>query len=460
MSAFSTSVSSSYTTRHDPTPSPNLAARQSTTFKEIFSNYTKFGETNHGNIEVDNGDLFCTSRVKRPVLVRQLSSPNLRKDYTSEKTLMSAREGVIWNCVATNLDTYGGRRYRYRLNDQFDHITNGDPDNVIESRLMTQIYASFPATEPTPTTVISDLEGLDDTILGKNWIALNPVLKRGGTAVRIIGRELGFSIEYTPWGVYLTLPDKEAIEARYQRIRSVLTKLHPLTILSVSKIADDHSYTFGLCVVDGIQAINEFIHDSADHIIGKLVQMFEQVIVGSFIHKELFSRTHETSSKTYPMYNFRCAKLIFQQYRNLEMMKQMACAKYTGTVAVQSGGKKIHYSFPTAYAKLEQTFTIIKILMSTFQDSFSGNITFQLIPREFDTTFFNHSYWGPYLAKRLNQEPPFGAKDMREFVSDLTQNVLNIRDAVRSFRRSIHPQVRLRPFVSLSGPESKRIRKR
>lgn len=456
-SSSASTSSASYTTPQTQTPDTKHRDYRPMAFKEIFSNFTKYGATSLGHIEVDNGDLFCTTRVRRPVLVRQLSCPNLgydhdentpieeRKVYISERQLMRERDGIIWKCDKTTLDTYGGRLYRFRLNKEYDYITNGDPDKVIKQRLKTQINASFPGSEPTPSLMRTELDILDETEIGKTWIGLNPSLRQQVGPCHIIGRELGYAIEFTPVGVFLTLPDNVALEARYQRIRSVIPQLDPLTIISVNEIADDHSFTFVSCITR-LQAKKEFLHDTGDHILGTAVQAFKQTVTIQRKNHYIYGGEYNLSANTFSKYNFSCAKLVLEQYRNLEMMHQMARANYSGKVSIITAMSNTSYPFPEAYARLQQTFKIIKILLSVFQDSFSGNSSFTFIPNNLGTSYFIHENWGPYLANRLKQEPPFGAKSIEEFLFDLSHNMKSISSAVNSFKteRKIKLELRAR----------------
>jgi hypothetical protein len=141
--------------------------------------------------------------------------------------LITQRHGVLWRCIGVTINPIGGKIYHYKLKDEYR-----DSEAAIKKQ-----EEIFPATEP--SGVVEFCKEL---------------------------QEIGYSSTSDESGVYLNLPDSEAIIAGYEKLREKRPKCPPLRIFSSKGIADD--ITFSRSYIDNDIHLSEgieIIHDSIYH---------------------------------------------------------------------------------------------------------------------------------------------------------------------------------------------------
>lgn len=87
-------------------------------------------------------------------------------------------------------------------------------------------------------------------------------------------QKLGYKSSFKD-GVYLYLPDKECLEARFEKLRQIYPALGPLSIISSDEIAADLEFIEAYSKYDILLSSGkEFVHDHLYHAIGVLGLMF------------------------------------------------------------------------------------------------------------------------------------------------------------------------------------------
>ena len=135
----------------------------------------------------------------------------------------------MWRCIGVTINPLGGKIYHYKLKDEYR-------DYEAEAAIKKQ-REIFPAEEP--YGVIEFCKEL---------------------------QVIGYSSFSDESGVYLNLPDLEAIVAGYEKLRETRPKCPPLRIFSSRGIADD--ITFSRSYIDNDIHLSEgieFPHDSIYH---------------------------------------------------------------------------------------------------------------------------------------------------------------------------------------------------
>lgn len=161
-------------------------------------------------------------------IARRASQISLSKEVDE----IAKRTGVLWECIGRRADKEGGYLYSFKLK-----ITD-------EAEVEQLIDAHFPALEPRGSS--RRIRQFDDDL-----------------------KRLGYGSKENQEGVFLELPDAEALSRRWE-------KNHPgLEILSSEGVADDRTFieaffTHDLLISNG----KEFVHDHIFHVVPYLTDRF------------------------------------------------------------------------------------------------------------------------------------------------------------------------------------------
>jgi hypothetical protein len=145
--------------------------------------------------------------------------------------LITKKQAVLWSCIGVTINPTGGKIYHYKFKDEYK---NSQQEAYIKKQ-----EEIFPAIEPHPEEELSFSKEL---------------------------QQIGYSVRSDASGVYLDLPDLEAIVAGYEKLRETRPKCPPLRIVSSEGIADDLTFCrayilYDILLSDGV----EFVHDSIYH---------------------------------------------------------------------------------------------------------------------------------------------------------------------------------------------------
>ncbi len=186
----------------------------------------------------------------------EAESPKIEPSKTPEQEELDAiaqKQGEIWECIGREPDENGGYIYRFRLRDAYDfeswRLNDGvdidEESEDVQARAeayIRKVEEIFPAVEPILAFLI-----------------------RGESLMR---SDLGYSLSYDKTGIYLNLPDKEALEARCEKLHKINPRFPLIKILSSDGVADDLAFikaylTYDLLLSSG----KEFVHDHTAHLI-------------------------------------------------------------------------------------------------------------------------------------------------------------------------------------------------
>jgi hypothetical protein len=233
-------------------------------------------------------------RVHRP---RSSSVSRVQPGSTSgieaDKIEVAKRSGVLWDCISRKPNKEGGYIYKFRLKDEYDNVTSKNPERLLKA--IDKISEIAPAVEaPAPgvrrylggiteeeyliMTIEENLGGFEK-ITPKLIEEARPVFsaqaKEECRAMKQI-RALGYDAEFKPTGVYFSCPDREALTARWEDLRSTHPELPKFDIISSEGIADDMAFVEALFSHDALLSDGkEFFHDQYAHLVPTLLTILQ-----------------------------------------------------------------------------------------------------------------------------------------------------------------------------------------
>lgn len=189
-----------------------------------------------------------------------------KPDVSDQEELdaIAKKQGELWECIGRTPDEYGGYIYhykfreKYRIREEDDIKTKKDRETALSKK----IDEIFPAVEPLPVPFDPKADHFRDF------------------------KDLGYSYREDKSGVYTSLPDKEALEARFEKRRELHPSLKPLKVFSSEGVADDLSYAEAYLNYDVLLSSGkEFVHDHFAHIIPTISLMFTpSVYTNNYFH--------------------------------------------------------------------------------------------------------------------------------------------------------------------------------
>ncbi len=199
---------------------------------------------------------------------------------------IARKQGVLWECIGRQPDESGGYIYQYKLRKEFDYVT-------LEKR---------GGYDQTPDKNGNDeLERVEEASFQK-FLEMYPAIEFEANIAEVevpkISQDLGYMKKVNRKGIYISLPDQEALEARYEKMRKMNPELKPLQIFSGEGIADDLTYIEAFLKYD--VPLSEFVHDHMFHVIPTMNLMLScpeysvekerlRGIVSTFYHRILMA---------------------------------------------------------------------------------------------------------------------------------------------------------------------------
>lgn len=291
------------------------------------------------------------TKTPRPHLLRQLSAHHL--DRCGDLENLSQKSGYLWDCVKRIPNKLGGFIFKFKLKEEYDDITIADRGEKIK-RWCASLHKQgsiFPAIEKRGCRVLDWdpkmsrekwLEHIVDdefnnafTITLKNsksnilcfdqrceliWNNLKSSLsmenfkERIDKSLKIIPETpsllaLGYKSRMRKKGLYLYIPDREAVLANWEKLRETRPSLPVLNILSSNGIADDAAFVTAF-LAHGILLSDEkeFLHDSLQHVVPSIILML---------------KSDQNGNPNYHAEKFLAAKLIISGYRTIMITKRV-----------------------------------------------------------------------------------------------------------------------------------------
>ena len=207
------------------------------------------------------------------------------KSIQIEPQEIAQRSGEFWECLSREKGALDGFIYKFRLRDEYDDATPHEEREARAKAAEQKSKKMFPAIE----------------LSGSQMLALDPnvpenELRPGTLKIREhlqILMQLGYRAERKEEGVYLYLPDREALLTNWETLRATHPDLPELTILSSEGIAGDIDYVKAFFTHDGILSTGkEFLHDHQAHILSVIV-----LILSSENLPSIWARTPLTGRK-------------------------------------------------------------------------------------------------------------------------------------------------------------------
>lgn len=204
-------------------------------------------------------------------------------------TEASKHSGALWHCLFRATDLFAGYRYTFRLKEEYDDVTPQDPQ-IRQNRRLAALQKRkeiVPAGE----------------YLGSEIRYFTPECLYAPSF-----QALGYEMKVQKEGVFLVLPDKEAILSRWKFLKISRRELPNLKILSHPGLADDHTFIKAFCSHDALLSCSShFIHDHF-HLLRTLILMFD---------------SGRDDNPTYGHERRRLVKLIKQAYRPIQQAEKL-----------------------------------------------------------------------------------------------------------------------------------------
>jgi hypothetical protein len=342
------------------------------------------------------------------VMRRRLSSPNLehlRSQSIAKK--IAAKHGTLWECVDCAYDKYGGELYTFKLKPQYDPSSSDYPQ--AEENKIDEI---FPAVEPNFINIFSWLsENFDaatairerterDPPIAQHFFPAENRIQLNNESFKHIKphvkmfHALGYSCKRDEKGTYITLPDREALLARWQLLKKK-HDLPDLTIASSEDIADDISFVEAYFNHDALLSTGkEFVHDHTNHILS---------IIALILHKQKQNIPHKTEK-------FKTVKTMIQSYRKIMIAKDQLLQKKSTIDADK-------------LIKLQKYFKQLETVLGSFVDILTSFNPGVLIPnysmeKHLDV-LVNSFQWDDYWKRRY--EDPLKGNQLKELWGMITE---------------------------------------
>ena len=363
--------------------------------------------------EAEDGDISPQISLKRRASAHQLGRVG---DLLTEAEEISKKSGELWECVKRKPDSYSpGYIYTFKLKDEYDGVTsrNGRGDRLHAAKK--KIKMIYPAVEP----LGKELSYLDPRVDEKkfikqfildNWNKVKFSSLKHSRAEDLQAQEfltskarfildmgvflqkLGYEIKYEVDGVYLNLPDRETLIARWGKLREASPELPPLNIASSKGIADDITFiekyfTHVAILSDG----GEFVHDHFAHVMSVLILMY--------------SSWKNNDSKQYQEERARSVKLVATFYRKIMIAKR----------EISEGTLKIPNS---QLVSVKDHLEKVEAALSSLVDSIAAQNSYEMLQlhhegaeNHFKNIWFEDSTgWNDYMKNRFGAENINGAK--------------------------------------------------
>lgn len=343
------------------------------------------------------------------------------KSIKAEQQRISQLHGALWECVGCEQSSSGvGYNYKFKLRDEYNDITPHPDRSKRNAAQIEKMNAIYPALESS---------GMD--MLHKLSVGIGRI----GNYSNELG-QLGYKYEYEA-GVYLYLPDREALLASWDKLRENRPELPPLDIQESDGIADDLDFVKAYFTHDGLLSSGkEFLHDQHFHII-PLITL-------------LLSSEQPSLSGTNPSYKQTKAsivKILSKTYHRILMGRELCKTNILNIPEEELALLKKHLP------KIETLLGIFVDYISA-ESSYSGLSSWKHERVYADNAFFNpwinpQSRWRSYLEKK------FGSLcDQTELIAveaKLKEYEQRLRQPSQTLLAKLAPAVAVAAFSAMMG---------
>jgi hypothetical protein len=224
-----------------------------------------------------------------------------------------------WTCVKRTPNTSGGYLYTFRAHDAYDQFGLAE-QNILgwgaAAAFQQKQQEIFPAIEQNSLGVLI----FDPTLSDEDTIKYYFPSSSGkqiteqdrsmySKALKVFYPhaqyrkefwQLGYETKRTDERTYVTLPDREALLARWQELRKSQPELPQLDISSSERIADDGSFIDAYLKHDVLLSSGqEFLHDNCFHVVSTLTRMLSSGKDGNPTYMDIKSKIKNLISPVY-----------------------------------------------------------------------------------------------------------------------------------------------------------------
>lgn len=259
---------------------------------------------------------------KRPLRIsRQSSAYELGKGPVEKNAdEVSKRSGVLWTCEKRLPSKFGGYLYTFKLKQEYDDVTPSDKKLTRLKSAKDQIRKMFPAIEHLGSQVLyldpkvteeklstlanetfNDSSSEDDEA---DFVNELKVQKQRA----LIFYQLGYECKAEDSGVYLNLPDKNALLCSWERLRNTQPQLPALNIIPSEGVANDLEFVEAYFKGDVLLSTGkEFIHDHLSHVLPTINMIFNSSL--------------NTLNQSYQKEKTRVVTVLVKAYRRIMLIK-------------------------------------------------------------------------------------------------------------------------------------------
>lgn len=230
---------------------------------------------------------------------------------------LTARDGELWECTKLQADPLGGHICTYRMKDIYNDLTPGQDLMGRRKALSEKIDEMYPAVEPVPFSLLYlDPEIDEEKLLKIIKLSQIPAESHADVVSEMLSLrvfapllwDLGYSFRYTADGIYISVPDREALLARWEKLRERYPDLPPLNIQSSEGIAGHLDFIKAFFIYDAVLSTGkEFLHDHFYHVIAVIMLIAKS----STTYRQEKSRMVQVMGKCFR--RIQIAKLVLEQ---------------------------------------------------------------------------------------------------------------------------------------------------
>ncbi len=320
------------------------------------------------------------------------------------------RSGHLWICTGRKPDKFGGYIYNFKLRNEYDDVTKSDDLQAHKKAIDEKNDQIFPAVERSGIDLLA-LDPKADTekaldqltkktidatarflyqstpeafrfLISENQIKASLILGISEIRQGIVEQmkeqsqlgKLGYEMECRQDGVYLNLPDREALLGRWEQLRKELPELPKLDLVSSEGIASDLDFIEAYLKHDALLSTGkEFVHDSLVHLVPTLSEIMSSGKNGTPSYK---AKKEEITKKITEIYQ----KIISAE-------KQIGKWAFTEDQRQTQTFKKVE----TSLSALVDTIAAAETKAGKTLASDFGN---------FNKAIWENPMWRPYLENR------------------------------------------------------------
>lgn len=302
------------------------------------------------------------------------------KSIQIEQQEIEQRSGEFWECLSREKAARAGFVYKFRLRDDFDDVTPHENRVARTKAAELKSKKMFPAIELTGTQMLALDPHVPESELKSGTLKIREHLQ--------LLMQLGYRTERKEDGVYLYLPDREALLANWETLREIDPQLPGLTIQSSEGIASDIDYVKAYFTHDAVLSTGkEFLHDHQAHILSVIVLILSSEKPSDELGQNPAYRTEKS----------RMVRLLGKAYRRVMIARELCRTNFLKLSEVELELLKKHLP------KIEATLGSFADIFSS-KDKYTATIQWREKSVYSGDAFFeawSDPDWGNYLYRRF-----------------------------------------------------------